>query len=137
MTNDLFLAILAMDSYNRGYDPGMEVTRAQIGNATLGLRSTDSAAGTPGGQAAGFYAISYTWNGQTVISYRGTDDVLGLGDGASDLWRGWITGAGHLVPGGQAQLAVDFYNNVTGANVIAGASGSGAIIRQTSMAMWH
>ncbi len=23
--------------------------------------------------AAGFYAVSYDWNGETVISYRGTD----------------------------------------------------------------
>jgi hypothetical protein len=23
--------------------------------------------------AAGFYAIAYNWNGETVISYRGTD----------------------------------------------------------------
>jgi hypothetical protein len=133
MTNDLFLAILAMDSYNRGYDPGMEVTGAQIGNATLGLSSTDTAAGTPDGVTVGFYALSYSWNGQTVISYRGTDDTLGLGDGASDLWRGWITGAGALVPGGQAQLAVDFCNNVTGANVMAGTSGGGAILTGHSL----
>jgi hypothetical protein len=114
------LSILAMDAYNRGYDPGItglsDDVRTKMGNATIVARSSS----LPGGDevSAGFYALSYTWNGQTVISYRGTDDITGIGPGASDLWRGWITGAGLLVPGGQAQLAIDFYNNAASGNVI-------------------
>ena len=41
ISNDLFLAILAMDSYNRGYNAGVNVTGNQIGNAILG-RATDA-----------------------------------------------------------------------------------------------
>jgi hypothetical protein len=116
ISNDLFMAILAMDSYNRGYDPGISISGTSIGNATLRLQSDVQANSAE--RAAGFFAQSYTWNGQTVISYRGTDDITGIGPGASDRWRGWITGAGHLVPGGQAQLAIDFYNNAASGNVI-------------------
>lgn len=36
MTDDLFLAILAMDAYNRGYNEGVKVTGSQLGNATGG-----------------------------------------------------------------------------------------------------
>ena len=134
ISKELFLSILAMDSYNRGYDPGilLDANAGGIGAATIAADST-SVIGSDA-QAAGFYALSYTWNGQTVISYRSTDNIgaLGGGDGASDFWRGWITGAGVLVPGGQAQLAVDFYNSVTGGSVLAGESG-GAVLTGHSL----
>jgi hypothetical protein len=116
ISNDLFMAILAMDSYNRGYDPGISISGTSIGNATLRLQSDVQANSAE--RAAGFFAQSYTWNGQTVISYRGTDDITGIGPGASDLWLGWMTGAGALLPGGQAQLAIDFYNSAASGNVI-------------------
>ena len=136
ISNELFFSILSMDAYNRGYSPGIEGLggeNSQIGTAIIGKSSSqllDSGADV----SAGFYALSYTWNGQTVISYRGTDNIgaLGGGNGASDFWRGWITGAGVLVPGGQAQLAVDFYNSVTGGNVLAGVSG-GAVLTGHSL----
>ena len=69
MDPTLFLAILSMDSYNRGYDPGIEnlPNLGAIGNANI----IDLALPT-GAQAAGFYAIAYDWNGETVIAYRGT-----------------------------------------------------------------
>ena len=81
MNQDLFLSILAMDSYNRGYDQGTligsgdstsnqnEIGR-QIGYATITAQDISSAA-----KAVGFYALSYEWNGQTVISYRGTNQI--------------------------------------------------------------
>lgn len=77
ISNDLFLAILAMDAYNRGYgagmgDPNTGLPGTQIGNATIRF-DIDLPAGA---QPASFYAQSYTWNGQTVISYRGTDQAL-------------------------------------------------------------
>ncbi|NML73643.1 hypothetical protein HHL25_05825 [Rhizobium sp. S-51] len=31
----------------------------------------------PGSENAGFYAVAYRWNGQTIISYCGTDEGLG------------------------------------------------------------
>jgi len=72
ISNDLFMAILAMDAYNRGYNAGINLdpTVLQIGNATI--RTDDLPVGS---QAASFFAQAYTWNGQTVISYRGTMDI--------------------------------------------------------------
>jgi hypothetical protein len=38
--NDLLLSILAMDAYNRGYDPGLGVSGNTLGDATVGDDST-------------------------------------------------------------------------------------------------
>ena len=94
ISKELMLAILSMDSYNRGYGAGIEGLGgpgSQIGTATM-LNKTIPA----GSEEAGFYAAAYTLNsvvgdmaaGTTAISYRGTDnpDALGLESGASDLW---------------------------------------------------
>ena len=81
MSEKLSLAILAMDAYNRGYNAGignnsvgLGVSGA-IGNATIGATSLNlgQTGGVRNDQAASFFAISYNWNGQTIISYRGTD----------------------------------------------------------------
>lgn len=68
---ELMYAILAMDAYNRGYNPGMVLTGSQIGSATISTDSTenfrdpnaDPEAPTPD-QAAGFYAVAYEWKGE-------------------------------------------------------------------------
>jgi hypothetical protein len=66
ISDDLFLAILAMDSYNRGYNAGVNITGSQIGNATL-LRNADDPEGVA--RAASFFAQAYQLaNGNTVIS---------------------------------------------------------------------
>lgn len=97
ISNDLFLAILAMDSYNRGYNAGLKLdpTVTQIGNATLG-RAIDADIDLDA-VAASFFAQAYTWNGEgngrTVISYRGTDDRGWLSPGG-DVWNGWVTAGG-------------------------------------------
>ncbi|WP_428541755.1 hypothetical protein [Profundibacter sp.] len=88
ISKDLFLAILSMDSYNRGYGTGIELSDAvdtKIGAAKIGKRIQD-VSDTFGSeaQAAGFYAIAYDVDGsgpsglagKTVISYRGTDAAL-------------------------------------------------------------
>jgi hypothetical protein len=87
ISNELMLAILAMDAYNRGYnagigpkDIGLGLAGSQIGNATVNVIEGGTVA-----EAASFFAISYSYNGQTVISYRGTDTFL------ADPWNG-ITG---------------------------------------------
>lgn len=92
ISKDLFLAILSMDAYNRGYGAGITdngnddpdglgvSTDTQdyfIGNAKIIDSKGDAEA-----QAAGFYAIAYEIEdgagitglstGDTVISYRGT-----------------------------------------------------------------
>jgi hypothetical protein len=90
-------AILAMDAYNRGYNPGIAglgEMGSQVGTATVGIDAND-----PEGvaQAAGFYGLAYEWNGETVISYRGTDNLVSppwIDDpaGGSDVWNGYSTG---------------------------------------------
>jgi hypothetical protein len=104
MNRDLFLAILAMDSYNRGYGKGVVVAGAsdgvdngeidrKIGNATIILQDTSEAA-----LAASFFAIAYDVSGAgidgltgTVIAYRGSDYEDTNGDilRSNDLWQGW------------------------------------------------
>jgi len=75
ISNDLFLAILAMDAYNRGYNAGIKDPNAgqdqgllgtSIGNATI-----STASNTQEGSAqrnASFYAQSYTLDGMTIIA---------------------------------------------------------------------
>ncbi|MCP4081490.1 MAG: hypothetical protein GY743_14685, partial [Planctomycetaceae bacterium] len=77
-SNELMYAILAMDAYNREYSPGIKIGDAPIGTATL-LNREDFGIDDNAYQAwqdVDFYAAAYSYNGQTVISYRGTDDPL-------------------------------------------------------------
>ena len=100
---DLFLAILAMDSYNRGYNAGLNITGNQIGTANLGIADNSTQA-----QAVSFFAQAYTLaNGQKVISYRGTDSFSG------DLATGYGLALGAPY-GPQATMAIDFYKTVAG-----------------------
>jgi hypothetical protein len=78
ISDDLFRAILAMDAYNRGYNlgiAGLGGLNTGIGLATVKQDSrildTEGNAGVD--QAASFFAQAYTWNGKTVIAYRGTE----------------------------------------------------------------
>jgi len=90
---DLFLAILALDAYNRGYNPGMYIPTPdpnnpdciQIGNATVVQQKADN--------SIGFYAVAYNWDGQTVISYRGTTFEVGHNT-LNDIIYGWSLSAG-------------------------------------------
>ncbi|MFX6930233.1 hypothetical protein ABTH73_19845, partial [Acinetobacter baumannii] len=69
VSDDLFLAILAMDSYNRGYSPHIaNIPGSRVGGATLDKQLENS--------SVGFAAQSYNWGTQKVISYRGTDEVV-------------------------------------------------------------
>lgn len=101
MNNKLFNAILSMDAYNRGYNPGIELhlpaatVNQHIGNATI-IRQSDFTAGTQGYNSS-FYALAYDYNGQTIVSYRGTDDPIGTITSSffgSDIWDGWFLGGG-------------------------------------------
>jgi hypothetical protein len=120
---ELMLAILAMDSYNRGYnngigpkDIGLGLAGSQIGNATVNRIEGGTAA-----QAASFFAISYSFGtgndvplaqrGKTVISYRGTDTDFFFGADRPAFLMG--AGAYNTTQGG---LAVDFYKTVNGGN---------------------
>jgi hypothetical protein len=86
MSRDLFLSILSMDAYNRGYNPGIaglsDTAGTGVGNATI-----QNVALPDGSVPASFYGLAYKLtqsvgtpgnqiaSGTTIISYRGTDDI--------------------------------------------------------------
>jgi hypothetical protein len=108
ISSELFLAILAMDSYNRGYNAGLGGPvdglgkTGKIGNATIGQTSEIllDASGQRQDITASFFAQSYTLTGsyasrsggpsliagEKIISYRGTDDLPSALGGNGD-WR--------------------------------------------------
>jgi hypothetical protein len=93
ISNDLFRAILALDSYNRGYKAGVTLgSNTQIGTATL---RNDISLPTDY-QSASFFAQAHTWNGTTVISFRGTDKAFPSWQNGTlgDFENCWFTGAG-------------------------------------------
>jgi len=110
MSNELFHAILAMDAYNRGYGAKLtglsDAVGTKLGNATVIGSSTDL--------ADGFYAIAYELNGIKIISYRGTDDTTFFSR-SSDLWNGWVQGAGII--SSQSEDAIQFYERIAGKSV--------------------
>ncbi len=134
MNRDLFLAILSMDSYNRGYGRGIKFSAndiasnknevgVKIGNAIVTQQDNSESA-----VAAGFYAIAYDMtgvagfaDGERVISYRGTDRLFNnpFGNGpGSDFWAYGIgVGQPFALTGGltdQARLTIEFFRAVAG-----------------------
>ncbi len=104
---ELMYSILAMDAYNREYGAGIEISGPGIGNATF--KDHEQSGVTPAEyqswQAVGFYAAAYSYDGETVISYRGTDGI------SADFSDGYGIAVGHP-EGEQAQLAAKFYQAV-------------------------
>jgi Ca2+-binding RTX toxin-like protein len=127
--DDLFNAILAMDAYNRGYNRGLEIEGDVTGSNGADEKDEDplgerignvivtNELGDADAQGADFYAIAYEvdgGSGETVISYRGTDDGLLFG---ADV-PAWATGAGvYSTP--QTILAAEFYQDVNGGSIAA------------------
>lgn len=74
MNEDVFRAILAMDSYNRGYDQAINglANVGAIGSATINQQSAIQVGSDA--RNAGFYAIAYNWTHdgitETVIRSR-------------------------------------------------------------------
>ena len=68
-----------------------------------------------GSFSQGFFAQAYTWNGQTVISYRGTDS-------GADFTRGWSASLGVAGTFTQGDEALAFYRTVTGLDYWQGAA---------------
>lgn len=111
MNRDLFLALMALDSYNRGNDRSPKISRIgasspgsdiglRLGNAVITRDDLSSVA-----SASGFYALAYGWNGEKIVSFRGAD-------GLNEVTKGWTIGAG-WTDQAQANLAVDFYHAAT------------------------
>lgn len=120
MNSFLMKAILAMDSYNRGYNPRIkfsdtaDATGIHIGNAVIYKNSSilENPDGSRKDVAAGFYGIAYDYAGETVVSYRGTDENITWGSTTgSDILYGYGVGAGSP-EGNQAALAFKFYQSV-------------------------
>ncbi len=111
MNRDLLLAILAMDAYNRGYGAGIKLDSGTLGKANLidpiSLGIDDEKYKV--WQDAGFYAIAYEYNGETIISYRGTNFKVNWSPSTfldspiiKDAVNGWSVGGG--IAGAQAGL---------------------------------
>jgi pimeloyl-ACP methyl ester carboxylesterase len=105
ISQDLTYAILALDSYNRGYGEGvigLDGLGSDIANYTI-IDQSDTEDGSAG-VAASFYAVAYRdASDYIVISYRGTDDPAG------DI-PGWMGGGGFQTE--QVELAAQFYYQV-------------------------
>ncbi len=89
LDREVFLSLLALDAYNRGPRPGLanlelpnldgqgrptediRIGRAQVLSGSEAILGPDSV-------AAGFAAVAYEWNGETIISYRGTNFPGGI-----------------------------------------------------------
>lgn len=119
---DLIYAILAFDAYNRGYGTGITGLSDDVGS-TLGefslVAHTDNDANLATNEAFanGFYALAYKNDDQVIISYRGTDVILGSSDtkGGNDPVNGYGIALG-LTDVPQATLATQFYEAVAGAD---------------------
>ncbi len=107
MSDDLMYAILALDSYHRGYDIRLDMGSPLVGNAVMFNQLAD--------ESIGFFASAYHYNGKTVISYRGTDNT-DLFDPTNDIISGWTIGGG-FTEDTQAGRAIQFYEMVTGKSV--------------------
>lgn len=88
MDRNLMLAVISMDAYSAT-------------NGNIGLADNSNALITPAMAAAGFFAKAYTYAGETIISYRGTDGYV-----FGDAWYGWGGGAGFQTT--QATMAAQF-----------------------------
>ena len=134
ISKDLFLAILSMDAYNRGYDSGLAdggqgdpdglgvASSDRVGHATITHNAQDDLSEGVA-ENASFYAVAYTINapvgesgdtlaaGTTVISYRGTDRQFGWT--GSDIWNGWGIGGGQC-SGDRARSGQVFFQSATG-----------------------
>ncbi|MCA3559516.1 MAG: hypothetical protein IOC82_00615 [Aestuariivirga sp.] len=86
---DLLRAILAMDSYNREYGAGLEVSGNTVGSATF---IDHVGSGVPETQytkwkSAGFYASAYTLADGSDVVYGGDGNDAIFGEAGEDyLW---------------------------------------------------
>jgi len=126
VNRELFLSILSMDSYNRGYGQGLllnpsdSITGQNEAGRRLGKAVVANFDIPDGSVAASFYAIAYDVSGAnidglsgTVISYRGTDKFVAEGPEGGDPANGWPLAVGNYADA-QPDLALRFYQSVAG-----------------------
>lgn len=92
MNYDLMMAVLSMAAYLDD-------------KPKIGLATRQTVAEPNGYLSSGFSAVAYSYNGQTIISYRGTDSFV-------DVLTGWTQGLGFASV--QAGQAAEFYKSVVG-----------------------
>ena len=120
-SNELMMALLSLDAYNRSTSLqagdvalyGLGGVGATLGGATVEYVQNEA--------AASFVAVNYSWNGKTVLAFRGTDNLDASNILSSDIWNGWTIGAGWN-EASQAKLAQDFYTSQTGLSLFEEAS---------------
>ncbi|MDX9783100.1 MAG: hypothetical protein RBT35_09085 [Bacteroidales bacterium] len=114
LTSDLYKAILAMDSYNRGYASALDYGQTDIVNTQIGKAYISATRGQADAVSIGFYAIAYNLNGGTIISYRGTDLLTGDSEQGigSDVEFGYGIGGGFPDLAPQGDMAIEFYKGV-------------------------
>jgi hypothetical protein len=121
ISEDLFLAILSMDAYNRGAGSGVGPTLTGLDRSPIGMATVSAISDPSQFTGNSFSAVAYqmgtssigTLSGTKIISYRGTDN------NAVDPFTGWFVGAGApgdigLTAGSQADLAIQFFTSATG-----------------------
>ena len=120
MTKDIYLAVLAMDSYHHGAGQGIRVNQTKIGYADIETNSDLVFSGFSSDPAVdGFFALEYKMDseapdglqGETVISFRGTDFTPST-DIINDALKGWLVGGGDLCAP-QFQLSTEFIEHAS------------------------
>jgi hypothetical protein len=117
---DPFLAILSMDSYNRGAGSGIRhngdddrdglgVSNASIGGATV-INIELPFGSLPAGFSATAYSLGTGANTEIVISYRGTN-FSPSDQFRPDVANGWASGIGDF-RASQVELATQFLSTV-------------------------
>lgn len=126
--DDVFLAILAMDTYHRGGHAGLgensgllETVGTQIGTASIARTTESDPEEKAAAQAVGFYAIEYNWNDKNVYAYRGTDKGFKDFSSTGDIVNGYTLSAG-LPDAAQALAAAKFFTDGQGAKSNANAN---------------
>lgn len=107
ISEKLMMALLALDAYSRSTEEFVNDVRIFGLGGELSNLGGATVVNTWNVPASSFAATEYSWNGKTIISFRGTDNPL------ADLWSGWTLGAG-WAGASQAKLALDVYAEVTG-----------------------
>lgn len=112
-SREIYLSVLALDAYNRGYNSGLTVDGNQVGRAQV--VSDDF---TLAQRDRGFYATAYDVSNvtslggaHTVVSYRGTD-FSPASQLLADVIYGWAAAAGNFSSYSQVPMAIDFYESV-------------------------
>ena len=73
---NILLSLLALDSYNQGYDWNYKHEKTQIGSARL-IETRTSKEEQAAGFSASHYVIGSGETAETVIAFRGTDTLFG------------------------------------------------------------